>query len=93
MKTQEQVSVGDEVPIELWRDAISREAFWEQMRREAAQVAAADRMVLTDTPGTRHVLYQRLVDDPEYLFRRTAECTEEQAEFVRLRLTCWAEAK
>jgi hypothetical protein len=31
-----------------------------------------------------------MVSEPEYLFRREAECTEAEAEFVRLRLTCWA---
>ena len=91
MKTQEQVWTQQEVPAGLWPDANSREGFWQQMRQQAVQVAAGDGKTLTDTPGTREVLYLRMVSEPGYPYRREAECTEAEAEFVRLRLYCWAE--
>jgi hypothetical protein len=95
MKTQEQIFTQGEVLAAYWRALTpeEREGVWAEMRDDAAKVAAADGKVLTDTPGTRHVLYKRMVTEPEYLFRREAECSEGEAEFVRLRLTCWAEAK
>lgn len=67
-----------------------QESVWAGMRAEAARTAAADGKTLTDTPGTRHVLWQRPVSDPEYLSRRMTECPEAEAETVRLRLSCWA---
>lgn len=95
MKTQEQVVVGDEVPAGNWCALTpqEREGVWAELRDDAAKVAAADGKTLTDTPGTREVLWQRSVTAPDYLFARTVECTESEAEFVRLRLSCWAEAK
>jgi hypothetical protein len=60
------------------------------MRRKlAAQVAEKPGWTLLDGREERHVLYERTVDDPGYLFRRVAECAESEAEFVRLRLSCW----
>jgi hypothetical protein len=90
VKVQEQVWVQQEVPAALWRDEVSREGFWAALRDDAANCAAADGKALTGTPGTPHVLFLRWVTDPEYLFRREAECSEDEAGFVRLRLSCWA---
>jgi hypothetical protein len=91
VKTQEEVVTQQEVPFALWRDAISREGFWDEMRDHAVGHAASDGKVLTDTPGTRHVLYVRFVTGPDG-DARFAECPEADAEFARLRLTCWASA-
>jgi hypothetical protein len=92
VKVQEEVWAQREVPAGNWRRLTpqEREGAWAQMREDAARIAAADGKVLTDTPGARHVLYQRTVNDDEYLFSRLAECGEAEADVVRLRLSCWA---
>jgi hypothetical protein len=89
VKTLEQVHSQQEVPIGLWRQAASREGFWTQMRDGAAEHAATEGKVLTDTPDSRSVLYVRYVSGPGDE-ARLAECAESEAEFARLRLSCWA---
>jgi hypothetical protein len=91
VKTEELVTLAEDVPIELWRDAVTREAFWAAMRRKLVTGVAVQRpgWSLADGREDRHARYMRRADgvggEPENI-----ETTPEHAEFVRLRLSCWA---
>lgn len=91
METQEQIPVIGEFPLAAWDDVPMRENLWAHMRIKAARTAAREDKVLTDTPETRSgAMYIRRVTKADGELA-DVECAREQAEFVRLRLSCWAE--
>jgi hypothetical protein len=93
VKTQEQVAVIGEFPLGAWDDVSMREGLWASMRDKAADIAARDGKVLTDTPETRSgVMYMRLVSAGGDGGLADVETDREHAEFVKLRLLCWASA-
>jgi hypothetical protein len=92
VKTQEQVWTQHSIPAVVWRSLISQDGPWAEMRVHAAEYAAADGKTLTDTPETREVLYERFVTGANGE-AKLVECAEAEAEFVRLRLACWATAE
>lgn len=91
MQTQEQVTLTEDVPIEQWRDAVTREAFWLTMRRKLAAGVADQRpgWSLADGREDRYALYMRRVTGRGGE-TAAAECSLADAEFARLRLSCWA---
>jgi len=94
VKVQEQVTLTEDVPIGLWRDAVSREVFWQEMRRKLAAGVAEQRpgWSLLEDREDRYALYTRRVTGADGKATVT-ECSLAEAEFAGLRLTCWAEAK
>jgi hypothetical protein len=91
VKTREIVTLVQELPITLWRDGGARERCWAEMRAKLSQSTQEARpgWSLADAQEDRHVLYMRNVTglDGE---AKTVECMETQADFARLRLSCWA---
>lgn len=91
MKTEELVTLTEDVPIEQWRDAVSREGFWLAMRRKIAAGVAEQRpgWSLADGREDRYALYMRNVAGRDG--RTTvAECSLADADIAQLRLSCWA---
>jgi hypothetical protein len=88
---QEQVTLTEDVPIGLWRDAVSREAFWQDMRRKLAYGVVKERpgWSLLEQREDRYALYVRRVTGPGGKSEVT-ECSLAEAESARLRLSCWA---
>jgi hypothetical protein len=93
VKTQEQVAVIGEFPLEAWEDVPMRETLWATLRARAAEVATSrPGWVLTNTPEVRSdAMYMRIADGVGEPME--VETTRERAEYVKLRLACWAEAK
>jgi hypothetical protein len=93
MKTREMVTLVQDLPVTLWRDAGARERCWQEMRVKLAAKVSGERpgWTLAGSQEDRHALYLRT--DPDHLLggkETVTECSAGSAEFVRLRLSCWA---
>lgn len=91
MADRERVGAAGDFPIAAWNDEPVREALWGMLRDRCAQEAATrPGWALTSDPDIqRDVVSYYLIDDtlPEPVAVVT---TQEDAEFVKLRLYCWA---
>lgn len=86
-----QVTAANDYPIELWRDEAARETTWAQLRYACGTTATqAGRKLATDRehPEQRHHEYARevLLEGDGYMLLPS---DEDEADAVRLRLTCW----
>ncbi len=92
--TKEQIAAAEYFPHELWDDVPAREGAWAILRDQAARIAASREMIL-DPHGreteVHQVMYMRSALGPDGV-PIAVETTQEHAEFVKLRLACWAMA-
>jgi hypothetical protein len=91
MRTQEQVATIGEFSVDAWNDVPMREALWASLRARAAEIASSrPGWALTDTPEDRSgPMYFRVVTAAAGE-TQDVETGHEHADFVRLRLVCWA---
>lgn len=92
MKTRQQVTAEGDFLAGTW--AAELESAWRSLRRECARIAADRDLKLTEDESAdmRTLLYVKAAGDPNDGARR-AECSRGEAEFIRLRLSAWAEPK
>jgi hypothetical protein len=94
MKTREQVTATGDFPVAPWlrRDIPARNEAWNTLRDKCAGTAAGKGLKLAEDQcaAERSMLWMRAVDGDggEPI---AVECSRAEAEFVRLRLSAWAE--
>lgn len=93
MKTLEQITVTGDFPAAPWlgTDVAERDRAWAEVRQACREAAASRGLRLTEGIEDRHVLYERPADDRGGAGGQVVECTRSEAEFVRRRLSAWAE--
>lgn len=97
MEVKEQVTAVGDFPRELWDDIPARDTAWASLRSKAAGIAAERPGWALDPHGreteVHGVYYMRFVASGDGDELMAVECAPEEAEFVRLRLACWAEKR
>ena len=95
MKTREQVTATGDFPAGpfLTGDIPGRNEAWDAVRAKCIEIATGRGLaIIEDDPAAeRSVLYLKTADKPGGSFQ--VECSRAEAEFVRLRLSAWAEPK
>jgi len=93
MKTREQIAATGDFPAAPFtgRDIPARNAAWNTLLCQCAETAGIKGLKLAEDQSAagRSVLYMRTAEgggEP-----RAVECSRAEAEFVRLRLSAWAE--
>lgn len=93
MKTREQVTVTGDFKIATWSAGDGQEACWSSLRAQAGGIAGRRGLALDDGEADgRHILFMRVLARNGF-DAMSSECPAGEAEFVRLRLECWAAGK